>query len=81
MKLKQDKGVRRVRKLSCMGKWKKKKKKLTDEMLQHVPEESEGKAMWLSEGRASLPGVRAAKGKLGKYLFRNSKEAAYLPKR
>lgn len=51
-------------------------------MLQHVPEQSEGKAMWLSEGRASLPeGVRAAKGKLGKYLFRNSKEAAYLQKR
>ena len=64
------------------GKVKKKKKKLTDEMLQHVPEQSEGKAMWLSEGRASLPeGVRAAKGKLGKYLFRNSKEAAYLQKR
>lgn len=36
--------------------------------LQKFPEESEGKSLWLSEGRASLTeGVRAEKAKLGKH--------------
>lgn len=38
-------------------------------MLQPVPEQSEGKAMWLAEGRASLSEGRAAKSKLGMCFF------------
>lgn len=38
-------------------------------MLQPVPEQSEGKAMWLAEGRASLSEGRAAKSKLGMRFF------------
>lgn len=39
--------MRRVGKLFYVGKC------LINEMPEQVPEESEGKAMWLSEGRAS----------------------------